>query len=164
MSKRPLEPSNNEGPPQPSPTQSQTAAKAPNGAWGQVGVGGQGRVGGQAPGGPGQLGGQGGGQVQAQGWTQARAGLRSSVVVEQEAQQSHQGQPAQGGMRGSVGGAQTQFRGFSSSMQGSLSSQGPVQLGGLRNSQSGGYQRASGGIPGPPPTKRINTGMTYIRA
>ena len=171
MSKRPLDPSNNEGPSQQSPTPSQTGGQAQSGAWGQVGSGGQGRSGGQAPGGgPGQHGGlgQGGGQAQVgqaqtQPWMQPRAGLRSSVLV-QGAQQPHQVQPAQGGMRGPVSAPQTQSRGFSSSTQGGLS----TQLGGLGNSmpssQTGGYQRSSGGIPGPPPTKRINTGMTYIRA
>ena len=88
------------------------------------------------------------GQAQTQPRMQPQAGLRSSVLVQ---------------------GVQQGNRSFENSVQGSPSTQ--VQLGGLRSSmpasqgaQAGGYQRSSGGIPGPPPSKRINPGMSYIRA
>ena len=153
-------------------------AQAPGG--GQLQLGGLGEGGGQA-----QVGAQS--QAQTQPWMQPRAGLRSSVLVQggQQSWQQGQVQPAQGGLRGPVGAeqqqgglkgsndafqgqqgglrgqqGQTQARGFSTSMPGALSSQGSVQLGGLRSSQGGQGE----GIPGPPPTKRINTGMSYTRA
>ena len=142
MSKRPLEPSSSEVPSQPAPSISQASAPSQSGAWARGGA--QGREGGQGQGGGHQ------GQAQTQPWMQPQAGLRSSVLV-------------QGGQQGN--------RSFENSVQGSPSTQGSVQLGGLRSSmpasqgaQAGGYQRSSGGIPGPPPSKRINPGMSYIRA
>ena len=140
MSKRPLEPSSSEVPSQPAPSISQASAPSQSGAWARGGA--QGREGGQGQGGGHQ------GQAQTQPWMQPQAGLRSSVLV-------------QGGQQGN--------RSFENSVQGSPSTQ--VQLGGLKGSmpasqgaQAGGYQRSSGGIPGPPPSKRINPGMSYIRA